>query len=240
MESHFLELKNISVEYDGVRALTDVSLSIAEGDVIALMGPNGAGKSTLLKTLFGMVRPSRGTIISRGSEIHPRPYEVVRRGIVLVPQGRRVFAHLSVRENLEIGGWTVGNALKREERIAELMDLFPPLKGKSRDRAGTLSGGQQQLLAIARGLMISPNVLLLDEPTLGLSPKLVTEVFATIRQIKKLTGTTMVIVEHNIKSLLHLVNRAVILQRGRIICDDRDVKSLSSGDYLGKVLLGSG
>lgn len=239
MASHFLELKNISVEYDGVHALTDVSLSIIEGDVIALMGPNGAGKSTLLKTLFGMVRPSRGAIISHGAEIHPRPYEVVRKGIVLVPQGRRVFAHLSVRENLEIGGWTIDSARKREERIAELMDLFPPLKAKFRDRAGTLSGGQQQLLAIARGLMVSPHVLLLDEPTLGLSPKMVTEVFASIRQIKKLTGTTMVIVEHNIKSLLHLVNRAVILQRGRIIRDDRDVKSLSVGDYLGRVLLGS-
>ncbi len=206
--------------------------------MIALMGPNGAGKSTLLQTLFGLAPIASGTIVWKGKTMHPRPHEVIREGIVFVPQGRRIFASLSVVENLEIGGWTRSKA-DATKRAAELMELFPILREKRSAPAGTLSGGQQQILAIARGLMVEPTLLLLDEPTLGLSPKMVAEIFETIKTIHENLATTMLIVEHNIKTLLSIANRAVILDKGRIVIDDHDIEKLKTGDVLGKILLGS-
>ncbi|MEK7619361.1 MAG: ABC transporter ATP-binding protein, partial [Patescibacteria group bacterium] len=225
-----LELQSLSVRYGGVHALESASLSIYQHDVVALMGPNGAGKSTLLKALFGLTPLSRGSIIWKGKAINPHPWEMIARGIVFVPQGRRIFPSLSVQENLEIGGWTLSSTKAVKVRRDDLMEQFPVLAEKRTAHAGTLSGGQQQLLAIARGLMVTPTLLLLDEPTIGLSPRMVSEVFETIRAIKERSHTTIMIVEHNIKSLVHIVNRAVILDKGKIVRDEGDVSKLLEGD----------
>src|SRR3989338_5912276 len=223
-----LELKNISAGYGGLKVLHDISLDIAAGEIFALMGPNGAGKSTILKSIFGLI-PHTGEIFYEGTRIHPRPYELVSMGIAYVPQGRRVFASLSVEENLEIGGFFVRDRHEIKRRVAALYQIFPKLKNKRQDKAASLSGGEQQLLAIARALVAEPKVLLLDEPTLGLAPKVVKEVFEKIKEINALRGTTIVIVEHNLKSLLAIVNRACLLHHGQVVTEDTPANIINSG-----------
>lgn len=178
------------------------------------MGPNGAGKSTILKTIFGLATIDSGEVFWQGQSFTPVSHEVVKRGISFVPQGRRVFRHLTVLENLEIGGFGLGRS-EREERINNVLELFPALKGKLKAKSGTLSGGQQQMLAIARGLMTDPKVLLLDEPSLGLAPKVVKEVFAKIKEINERRKTAVIVVEHNIKSLVEISNRVYVLNKGK-------------------------
>lgn len=211
-----LEAHDLSVVYGGVTALDGVSISVAAGEIVALMGPNGAGKSTILKSVFGMAPLARGTIAIDGHEVTPVPHEMVRRGITFVPQGRRVFSSLSVEENLEMGGFSVNNTAERGRRRDEMYGLFPALREKRRMRAGTLSGGQQQMLAVARGLMTRPRLLMLDEPTLGLTPKLVREVCEMISSIRTTTGTAILVVEHNLKTLFSIIDRAIILERGKV------------------------
>src|ERR1044072_2047012 len=157
-----LQLRDIHVHYGGVKALDGASVAIDEGEVVALMGPNGAGKSTILKTIFGLAPIESGKVYWEGNQFMPFSHEVVRRGISFVPQGRRVFRQLTVLENLEIGGWGISDAKIRKERIESVLELFPALRAKLKAKSGTLSGGQQQMLAIARGLMTDPKVLLLD------------------------------------------------------------------------------
>ena len=164
--------------------LNNINLKMYEGEIVALMGPNGAGKSTVLKTIFGLAPVHAGKVLWHEKEIKPVSYEVVQRGIAFVPQGRRVFGNLTVEENLEIGGFIVGNKQELKRRITEVMEIFPVLKQKRTAKAGTLSGGQQQMLALGRALMQTPKLLLLDEPSLGLSPKLQKEVF-NILDIKR-------------------------------------------------------
>ena len=230
-----LSLKNIHVHYGGVKALDGASVSIDEGEVVALMGPNGAGKSTILKTIFGLAPIESGTVAWEGQTFKPVSYEVVKRGISFVPQGRRVFRHLTVYENIEIGGWDVP-AIQRKERIENVLELFPALRAKLKAKSGTLSGGQQQMLAIARGLMIDPKVLLLDEPSLGLAPKIVKEVFAKIREINERRKTAIFVVEHNLKSLLEIATRAYVLDKGKIYHEGQPKDIIGQG-ILQKVFL---
>ena len=231
-----LELRDVKVHYGGVHALDGVNLSLGNGEIVALMGPNGAGKSTVLKAIFGLA-PASGQILWHGSPIAPVPHEVVGLGIAFVPQGRRVFTSLTVEENLEVGGFLVKDKKELRRRMGEVMKTFPVLQSKRRARSGTLSGGQQQMLAIARGLMTDPKVLLLDEPTLGLAPNIVREVFAKVREINERHGTSILVVEHNVKSLLSVVHRAYVLDKGKIVKEGTP-KELEGSDILEKVFLG--
>ena len=232
-----LQLQNISVHYGGGKALDDVDVLLDEGEIVALMGPNGAGKSTVLKTIFGLAPVHAGKVLWHEKEIKPVSYEVVQRGIAFVPQGRRVFGNLTVEENLEIGGFIVGNKQELKRRITEVMEIFPVLKQKRTAKAGTLSGGQQQMLALARGLMTEPKVLLLDEPSLGLAPKIVKEVFAKIKEINEKHKTAIMVVEHNIKSLLDIAGRGYVLDKGKVVAKDTSQKLLESG-ILERVFVG--
>lgn len=220
MKETLLQLHRISVHYNGVKALDGVDISLDEGEIVALMGPNGAGKSTILKTIFGLAPIYSGKILWHEKEIRPISYEVVQRGIAFVPQGRRVFSHLTVEENLEIGGFIVSDKKELKRRIVEVMETFPVLKHKRKVASGALSGGQQQILALARGLMTDPKVLLLDEPSLGLAPKIVKEVFAKIKEINEKHKTAILAVEHNIRSLLEISHRAYVLDKGKIVAHD--------------------
>lgn len=232
-----LQLHNVSVHYGGVRALDGVDVSLDEGEIVALMGPNGAGKSTILKTIFGLTPIHSGKVLWHEKEIKPVSYEVAQRGISFVPQGRRVFSHLTIEENLEIGGFIVSDKKELKRRIAEVMETFPVLKQRRKAKARTLSGGQQQMLALARGLMTEPKVLLLDEPSLGLAPKIVKEVFAKIKEINEKHKTAILVVEHNIKSLLDIASRGYVLDKGKVVAKDVSQKLLKSG-ILERVFVG--
>lgn len=224
-----LQLHNVSVYYGGVKALDGVDIAIDKGEIVALMGPNGAGKSTILKAIFGLVPIYSGKVLWHEEEITPISYEVVQKGVAFVPQGRRVFSYLTVEENLEIGGFIIGDKKELRRRIAEVMETFPVLKKKWKVKAGTLSGGQQQMLALARGLMTEPKVLLLDEPSLGLSPKMIKEVFAKIKKINEKHETAIIVVEHNIKSLLDIASRGYVLDKGKVVAKDSSRELLESG-----------
>ncbi|HEY0908406.1 MAG TPA: ABC transporter ATP-binding protein [Candidatus Paceibacterota bacterium] len=229
-----LKLDNVSVHYGGVKALDGASVQIDEGEVIALMGPNGAGKSTVLKALFGIAPIESGRVVWREKAIKPLSHEMVERGVAFVPQGRRVFKHLTVRENLEVGGYSVKDTKLVAKRVDEVLELFPVLKQKIKAKSGTLSGGQQQMLAIARGLMIDPKVLLLDEPTLGLAPKVVLEVFAKIKEINERRGIAVVVVEHNLKSLMAIASRAYVMDKGKVAFSG-SAKEVVDSDILKKI-----
>lgn len=233
-----LKIKDVHVHYGGVKALDGASVSVDEGEIIALMGPNGAGKSTILKAIFGMAPIDSGKVLWHEKEISPVPREMVDRGISYVPQGRRVFHHLSVKENLEIGAYTVPDKNVIKQRIAEVLEIFPALKVKLNELSGHLSGGQQQMLAIARGLMTDPHVLLLDEPSLGLAPKIVKEVFAKVREINEMRKTSIIIVEHNLKSVNEIAHRTYVLDKGKVVAEGIPTDLMSSG-ILEKVFLGN-
>ncbi len=232
-----LELKNIHVSFGGVHALDGVDVFVREGEMLTLMGPNGAGKSTILKAIFGIAPIVSGEVIWHGTVVKPVSHEMVERGISFVPQGRRVFPNLTVEENLEIGGITLRNKKDLPGRIEEAMDIFPVLRHKRKRKSGELSGGEQQMVALARGIITDPKVLLLDEPSLGLAPKIVKEVFDKIREINERHGTAIVVVEHNIKSLLEIVHRAYVLDKGRVVREGEPKDFIESG-VLEKVFLG--
>ena len=237
MTETLLQLRDIHVHYGGVKALNGASISVDEGEVVALMGPNGAGKSTILKAIFGLAPIESGTVLWEGTAFKPLSHEVVKRGISFVPQGRRVFQHLTVLENIEIGAWNVSSAKIRKERIESVLELFPALRTKLKAKSGTLSGGQQQQLAIARGLMTDPKVLLLDEPSLGLAPKIVKEVFAKIKEINERRKMAIIVVEHNLKSLLEITTRAYVLDKGKVYVEGNPKEIIEKGT-LEKVFLG--
>lgn len=231
-----LKLKNIHVQYGGVKALDGADISLDEGEVVVLMGPNGAGKSTILKALFGLAPVQEGEIAWHGEKIVPKSHEVVERGISFVPQGRQLFKSLTVKENLEMGGYLLKSASVLKERIEEVLDIFPDLRKKLNEKTRTLSGGQQQMVAIARGLIMDPKVLLLDEPSLGLAPKIVTEVFRKIKEINERRKMAIIIVEHNIRSALAIADRAYVMNRGKIALEGKPAEILES-DVLKKVFL---
>lgn len=238
MQKTILELHHIHVHYGGVHALNDVSLSLHDGEIVALMGPNGAGKSTILKTIFGIAPKKEGEMYLHGKPLTPIPHRIVHHGIAFVPQGRRVFPQLSVTENLEIGGYILRDANEVRQRVRDMMDLFPILEEKKDTPSGTLSGGQQQLLAIARGLMTKPTILLLDEPSLGLAPKAVKEVFHHIATINRERKASIIIVEHNIASLLAIAHRGYILDKGNVVAED-SAKNLAANDTIKRVFTGT-
>ena len=212
-----LELVDVSVRYGAVAALEDVSLGVDEGDVVAVMGPNGAGKSTVLKAIMGLAPVVQGQVNWRSEPLASATHEIVKEGIAFVPQGRRLFTHLTIEENLEMGCLYMNDRAEKERRMESVMELFPILHDKRRDMASAMSGGQQQMLALGRGLMASPDVLLLDEPTLGLAPIVVKEVFKMVALISEKLGTTIMVVEHNIKGVLDIVDRAYVLDMGRVV-----------------------
>ncbi len=198
--------------------LKNVSFSIEQGEIAAFIGPNGAGKSTLLKVLMGMLSTKNCSVILNGSPLSSRNPELnVKKGISLVPQGNRVFTELSVEENLEVGGYLLPNRDEVASRIELLLKIFPDLKNHLKKNSGVLSGGEKQQLALARALMLKPKVLMLDEPSLGLSPKLVTKAFDTVQQIKGELGTTILIVEQKVREVLRIATRVFALRMGEIV-----------------------
>ena len=232
-----LELVDISVRYGQVRALTEVSLGVRKGEVVAVMGPNGAGKSTVLKAVMGLAPVVGGDVYWRQQRLVAPTHEIVRQGIAFVPQGRRVFTHLSIEENLEMGCLYLNDAAEKKRRLDAVLDLFPMLYEKRRDLASQMSGGQQQMLALGRGLMAGPEVLLLDEPTLGLAPIVVKEVFQKVAEISEKLNTTIMVVEHNIKGVLDIVDRAYVLDMGRLVHAGTP-QSIQATDILTHVFLG--
>ncbi|MYA59377.1 MAG: ABC transporter ATP-binding protein [Chloroflexi bacterium] len=214
--SHLLELVDISVHYGAVVGLDRVSIQVDRGELVAVMGPNGAGKSTVLKAIMGLAPVVGGIVLLRGQTLDVATHEIVKQGIAFVPQGRRVFTHLTIEENLKMGCLHVKDKGEQEQRLESVLTLFPVLRAKSRDYASAMSGGQQQMLAIGRGLMANPDVLLLDEPTLGLAPIIVKEVFEKVAEISRMLKTTILVVEHNIQGILDIADRAYVLHNGRI------------------------
>jgi branched-chain amino acid transport system ATP-binding protein len=242
-----LTIDNLNVSYGAIRALHGVSLAIERGEIVTLIGANGAGKTTLLRTISGLLRPASGTIAYAPSgngraglpaiELHRlAPHEIVRRGISHVPEGRQVFANLSVHENLLLGAYTSTVWKQVERDMAHCLELFPILAERRDQKAGTLSGGEQQMLAIGRALMARPSVLLLDEPSLGLAPLIVRKIFQIIRTINE-EGTTVFFVEQNAHMALTIAHRAYVLQTGQVILADKAAALLENPDvkkaYLG-------
>jgi branched-chain amino acid transport system ATP-binding protein len=211
-----LELDGVRAYYGPIKALKGVSISVEKGEIVSLLGANGAGKSTTLMTISGVNQTGGGTITYKGSRIDGlRPDEIVRLGICQVPEGRRIFSRLSVRENLEMGAFTVDDRASVSSTMDEVFGLFPVLKERINQPGGTLSGGEQQMLAIGRALMSHPELLLLDEPSLGLAPIVVSKIFRIIKDINK-RGVTVLLVEQNAKAALSLANRAYVLETGEI------------------------
>ncbi len=232
-----LELVDVSVRYGAVSALEDVSLGVNEGEVVAVMGPNGAGKSTVLKAIMGLAPVVEGQVHWRSEPLASATHEIVKEGIAFVPQGRRLFTHLTIEENLEMGCLYLNDRAEKLRRMDSVMDLFPVLHEKRRDMASAMSGGQQQMLALGRGLMANPDVLLLDEPTLGLAPIVVKEVFRMVALISDRLGTTIMVVEHNIKGVLDIVDRAYVLDMGRVVFEGTPETVLET-NILTEVFLG--
>jgi len=212
-----LEIKHIDVFYGDVQVLWDISFEVKTGEIVALIGANGAGKSTTLKTISGILRPKKGEIRFNDVPLHKlEPYKLIETGIVHVPEARRLFVEMSVEENLDMGSLK-GEAKKEREITKQLVfDLFPRLLERRRQLAGTLSGGEQQMLAVGRGLMSKPKLQMFDEPSLGLSPILVRDIFNVIKRIKD-EGVTVLIVEQNVKQTLAIADRAYVLENGRIV-----------------------
>ena len=234
---NLLELVDVSVNYGAVAALDAVSMGVRKGEVVAVMGPNGAGKSTVLKAIMGLAPVTGGRVYWRQNQLVAATHEVVKEGISFVPQGRRVFTHLTIQENLEMGCLYLKDRVEKQGRLDSVMGLFPILQEKRRDLASQMSGGQQQMLALGRGLMAGPEMLLLDEPTLGLAPIIVKEVFQKVAEISERLDTTIFVVEHNIKGVLNIVDRAYVLQNGRVVHDGTP-QSVRDSDILTQVFLG--
>lgn len=211
-----LEIKELCVKYGEIRALRSVSFAVKPGKIIAVVGANGAGKSTLMMTLGGLLKPASGSLLLDGKAYPEKPYEVLSQGICLVPERRRLYANLTVRENLMMGAFLRSDKAEINSDMEKMFELFPVMKQRTSQYAGTLSGGEQQMVAIARGLMSRPRLLLLDEPSLGLAPLLVKTVFEKIREIRE-AGTTILLAEQNAYQALEMADQAFVMETGRII-----------------------
>ncbi|MCC6800668.1 MAG: ABC transporter ATP-binding protein [Anaerolineae bacterium] len=214
-----LEVRNLHVHYGGIHALHGVSLRVPDGQIVALLGANGAGKSTTLRTIMGLVKPSEGEIaLDDQNLIGLRPFEVVRRGIAMVPEGRKVFVNLTVAENLRLGAYARQDAPQVERDLRDINALFPRLAERQTQRAGTLSGGEQQMLALGRALMSKPRVLMIDEPSLGLAPVLTEGVFRKLQELNR-GGQTILLIEQNARAGLSISDYAYILETGRVVLE---------------------
>ncbi|HXX81029.1 MAG TPA: ABC transporter ATP-binding protein [Thermodesulfovibrionales bacterium] len=214
-----LEIRTLDVFYGDVQVIWDVSFNVKKGEVVALIGANGAGKSTTLKTISGILRPRNGEILFDGVAIHKvEAYRLVEMGIALCPEARRLFVEMTVEENLDMGSLRGEGKKKREQTKEMVYELFPRLKERRRQIAGTLSGGEQQMAAVGRGLMSLPKLLMFDEPSLGLAPILVREIFNVIKKIRE-EGTTVLIVEQNVKQTLAIADRAYVLESGKMVLE---------------------
>jgi branched-chain amino acid transport system ATP-binding protein len=232
-----LEINDLHVHYGAIHALHGINVSVRQGQIVTLIGSNGAGKSTTLRTISGLLRPSKGTILFEGKSIAGRPpHEIVRLGIAQAPEGRGIFANLSVDENLDMGAFARRDTEQIRRDRERALDLFPRIRERLRQNAGTLSGGEQQMLAIARALMARPRLLLLDEPSLGLAPQIVQTIFKIIREINA-GGTTILLVEQNAHMALEVAHHGYVLEVGRIKMSD-DAKRLAASDEVRKAYLG--
>lgn len=232
-----LSIEALSVRYGDVEVLHGVSMETHEKEVVTLVGGNGAGKSTLLKTVAGILRPNAGRIVFEGESIgHLPSHYIVERGVVRIPEGRKIFPSMTVLENLELGSYLPKAKAKRRESLEMVFSLFPILRERVLQRGGTLSGGEQQMLAIGRGLMSLPRLLMLDEPSLGLAPLLVEEIFRTVRQINN-QGTTVLLVEQNVFNALDMAHRGYVLENGRITLQG-EAKALLANEYIKEAYLG--
>jgi branched-chain amino acid transport system ATP-binding protein len=213
-----LELNDIHSYYGHIHALKGISLRVEDGEIVTLIGGNGAGKSTTLRTISGLVRAKQGDIHLKGQDItHMAPHDIVAIGVGHVPEGRGIFPRLTVRENLEMGAFTISSPAEVDQRMEAVFELFPRLKERVNQKGGTLSGGEQQMLATARGLMLKPKILLMDEPSMGLAPVLVELIFNVIRDLNQKEGTTILLVEQNALMALKYAARAYVLETGRIV-----------------------
>jgi branched-chain amino acid transport system ATP-binding protein len=234
-----LEVKGIHTYYGHIHALKDVSITVEKGEIVTIIGANGAGKSTMLKTTSGLLKPRKGTIRLEDEEItRLRPHQIVMKGVVQVPEGRRIFGTLTVLENLDMGAFTSKDTKTNRTNLDKVFELFPRLKERSKQVAGTLSGGEQQMLAMGRALMTNPKVLLLDEPSMGLAPVLVDSIFATIRQLHA-AGTTILLVEQNARMALQVAGRGYVLQSGTVVLSD-SAANLAQNEMVRKAYLGEG
>ena len=232
-----LSVNNISVGYKGLLAIQDVSFQINRGEIVSLIGSNGAGKSTIVKTVAGLMHPVKGEITFENNPIHQTPpYEVVKRKISMIPEGRQLFGRLSVLDNLLLGAYSLDSKAEIQKTLENVFQLFPILKERKGQRSDTFSGGEQQQLAIARGLMSQPSLLMLDEPSLGLGPKLVSEIFRIVKEIN-CNGVTILLVEQNVHEALELSHRAYVLQTGRIVLEGKGEELLKS-DLVRQAYLG--
>ena len=232
-----LEIRDLEVYYGMIQAIKGVSFEVNQGEVIALIGANGAGKTTILHTITGLLSPKKGSVIFEGKDITKIPaHKIVSLGMAHVPEGRRVFADLSVYENLKMGAFTRKNKNEFEEILRKVYDRFPRLEERKNQMAGTLSGGEQQMLAMGRALMSKPSIILMDEPSMGLSPILVNEIFDIIQEVSK-CGTTVLLVEQNAKKALSIADRAYVLETGKIVLDGK-AEDLLNDDSIKKAYLG--
>jgi branched-chain amino acid transport system ATP-binding protein len=233
-----LKIRSLDVAYGGLKALSGVSLDVGEGQLVAVVGPNGAGKTTLFKTISGVVTPLAGEIVYKGkSLLAVPPYERAKLGIAHVPEGRQVFASMTVMENLEMGAYARRDRRRRPELLPSVIEIFPILAERRQQLAGTLSGGEQQMLAIARGLASAPDLLMLDEPSMGLAPTIVDTVFDRIEYIRRAHGLTILLVEQRVAEALELCDRGYVLETGRMILDGSHDTLMSNAEvqcaYLG-------
>jgi branched-chain amino acid transport system ATP-binding protein len=232
-----LEVCNVDTTYGKAQALWDICLEVNQSEIVALVGSNGAGKTTLVNTISGLVRPSSGSVLFQGERIDDLPpHAIVGLGISHVPQGGRIFSEMNVRENLEMGSYPIHAWKQRDETFKQVYKLFPMLQERQNQLARTLSGGEHQMLAIGRALMSKPKLCLFDEPSYGLAPKLVTEVFETIRNLRE-QGITILLIEQNVRLALELADRAYVLENGRL-CLQGNCDELLKSDHVRKAYLG--
>ena len=232
-----LKIDKLNFSYDDLKVLWDIDLEVHEGEIVTVVGANGAGKSTTLKNISRLVKPNSGSITFKGTDLtRLEPHQVVEEGIVQVPEGRKIFPEMSVRENLRMGSYIASARKNRDENIERVFTLFPRLREREKQLGGTMSGGEQQMLAIGRGLMANPTLLLMDEPSLGLSPLFVKNIFDIITEINR-QGVTILLVEQNVYQSLRIANRAYVLETGRVVLTGTGADLLNN-DHVKKAFLG--
>jgi len=232
-----LEISNLSAAYGLVQILYDVNFKVENGEIVSIIGPNGAGKTTLVKTIMGFIHPKTGSVKFNGEDIEKLPtYEIVKKGLTMIPEGREIFPRMTVDENLQLGAYNITDKTKIKEIKEKAFSIFPVLKKKEKVLAQTLSGGEQQMLVICRSLMSDPQLLILDEPSLGLAPIIVEKVLDTVRTINE-EGVTVLLVEQNIHDSLTVANRGYVLEEGKIILEGKS-RELLSNSHIKEVYLG--